>query len=764
LSSLYSWLARAASRYRWWFLGSWLVLLVVAGIGAGQIEHVLKVGGFSIAGTEFNTTSSILSRQLHLSSDKAALVVFHSPTLRVTDKTFFDAVQTASGNLQREPFVTKVETFYSTGIPDMVSPDNHTTYALVTLDGKEEDLEQAAPHLRDVVRSNAIEVYLIGQAAVFFDTQKASTEDLVRVERFTFPLVFVLLVLVFGSLVAAGVPLVLGAACVIVSLALLAVLGRFTDISIFALNVASMIGLGLSIDFSLIMASRFREELARVSPDKALDNTLQTAGRSITFSGLTLMLTMAVLTLFPVMMIRSIALSIAIVAGVAILGGLLLLPALLVVVGPHLDRLSLRRFLPWPRGSRSGVWARWARRVMRRPWTSAALALVVLGVMALPALRLQRIGVGVQVLPESSESRFAWELMARQFGPGETGPIFVLVQATRAGGVWDPKLLEGVYQLHTFLTADPRVVRVQSLASMVPNPTPEWMRSLSQATIQTNSDRKRIAERLANLDGDNSTTVLVVYPRKTETDPETRQLMLDLRGHATEWAPGLVGSRVLIGGAPAQHYDFDKLVYDEVPLLLGLSLLVTFLILMLFFHSLVLPLKAILLNLISLAASYGLLVLVFQFGIGDTLLGFHSLGALLSYTPVLLFSILFGLSTDYEVFLLTRVREYVRQGYSNEESVALGLDHTAGIITAAGLIMIAVFGSFAFTQVLAIKELGFGLAVAVLLDTTLVRLVLVPATMKLMGHSNWWMPRVLDRLVPEIDESEPALLPSGGPA
>jgi RND superfamily putative drug exporter len=264
---------------------------------------------------------------------------------------------------------------------------------------------------------------------------------------------------------------------------------------------------------------------------------------------------------------------------------------------------------------------------------------------------------------------------------------------------------------------------------------------------------------------------LIVYPRKTETDPQTRALMLDLRAHATEWAPGLAGTRVLVGGAPAQHYDFDKLVYDEFPVLLGLSLLVTFVILMLFFHSLVLPLKAILLNLISLAASYGLLVLVFQFGVGDFLLGFHSLGALLSYTPVLLFSILFGLSTDYEVFLLTRVREYVRQGYSNEESVALGLDHTAGIITAAGLIMIAVFGSFALTQVLVIKELGFGLAVAVLLDTTLVRLILVPATMRLMGNWNWWMPRVLDRLVPEFEEgdvqpplaSQAAAVSGGGP-
>src|SRR5262249_52991431 len=192
----------------------------------------------------------------------------------------------------------------------------------------------------------------------------------------------------------------------------------------------------------------------------------------------------------------------------------------------------------------------------------------------------------------------------------------------------------------------------------------------------------------------------------------------------------------LVGGNTAQHYDFDKVVYDGFPLLLGLSLLVTFVILMLFFHSVVLPIKAIALNIVSILASYGILVLIFQEGYGDSLLGFTSLGALLSYTPVLLFSILFGLSTDYEVFLLTRVREYFRQGYSNEDSVALGLEHTAGIITAAGLIMIAVFGSFAFTNVLVIKELGFGLAVAILIDTTLVRMGVGPASLKRVGNLN----------------------------
>jgi putative drug exporter of the RND superfamily len=391
---------------------------------------------------------------------------------------------------------------------------------------------------------------------------------------------------------------------------------------------------------------------------------------------------------------------------------------------------------------------------MRRPWLSLGLGLLILGLLALPVLRLERTGVTIEALPRSAESRIAFELVQRQFGVGEPTPLFVVIESGQQGGIWRSEVLEGIYALHTRLDEDPRVADVQSLVSLIPNPSVEWMRTLSPATIETNSDRKRIAERLVNINGSNTTTVLIVYPTNSDTDKDTIALMQDLRDHAQEWAPGLAGVRVLVGGSAAQHYDFDRVVYDQFPLLLGLSLLMTFVILMLFFHSLVLPFKAILLNLIGIVASYGILVIIFQYGIGDSLIGLTSIGAILSYTPVLLFSILFGLSTDYEVFLLTRVREYYNQGYSNEESVALGLERTAGIITAAGVIMIAVFGSFALTNVLVIKEIGFGLAVAVLLDITIVRLILVPASMKLMGDKNWWMPAALDRVIPEIDEGE----------
>ena len=753
MTRFYSWLARNSYRHRWPILAGWLVILILAGVGASQAEHAFKVGGFSLPGTEFHEASTVLSRDLDLSSDKAALAIFHSDELFVTDPAFHASVEQALANLNEEAVVTKTESFYDTGLPQMVSDDNRTTFAWVTLEGDENLLEEESPHLREIVRADNIDAYLIGQAAVNFDVEQASAEDLVRVEQFTFPIVFLLLILVFGSLVAAGVPLVLGIVSVVSSLAVLFILAQIGDISIFALNTATMIGLGLAIDFSLILVSRFREELRDRPVDEAIEVMLQTAGRSITFSGVTLMMTMAVLTLFPVMVIRSIALSITVVAAVAVIAALGLLPAVMAVLGTRIERGNVRRFLPFSSPGESHFWERWSRRVMGRPWASLIAAVLVLGTMALPALWLERSGVTVDVLPESAESREAFELVERQFGPGYAAPLFVVVETANEGALWQPEIMTGVFDLHQELEADPRVVEVQSLASLIPNPSASWMQSLSPVTIGANPDRERIARRIANLDGDNTTTTLIVYPRNGETDPETVDLMLELRDRADGVVAGVPQARALVGGAAAQHYDFDRVVYDQFPILLALSLLVTFVILMLFFHSLILPIKAIILNLIGLVASYGILVLVFQFGVGDALLGFDSLGAVLSYTPVLLFSIVFGLSTDYEVFVLSRVKEYYREGYSNEEAVARGIDRTAGVITAAGLIMIAVFGSFALTEVLVIKEIGFALAVAVLLDMTLVRLVLVPASMKLMEDWNWWMPRSLGRFIPEIEES-----------
>ena len=323
------------------------MILVVAAIGASRLEQQLKVGGFSLPGTEFHTAGEILADDLRISSDRSAVVVYTSPTLRVTDKEYADAVDASLARLAKLDSVTKVESFYDPGLPPFVSTNNHTTYALVTLQGSENDLQSATPEMREVAQAPPLETHLVGNAAVNFDVQEASAEDLVKVERFTFPLVAILLVLVFGSVVAASVPLLLGAVSVALALAFVYLLALVSDVSIFALNIGTMIGLGLAIDFSLIMVSRFREELRHAPLESALDRTLQTAGRSITYSGITLALTMTVLALFPVMVIRSVAVAIAVVAAVSVLTGLLLLPVVLVLLHRHLERWNLRARLPF---------------------------------------------------------------------------------------------------------------------------------------------------------------------------------------------------------------------------------------------------------------------------------------------------------------------------------------------------------------------------------------------------------------------------------
>jgi RND superfamily putative drug exporter len=751
VSRFYSALARLAVRRTKTLVVIWICVLAAAAVGASRVEKQLQVGGFSLPGTEFNTTANLLASELQISSDKSAVVVYSSPTLRVTDKTFADAVESSLARLGKLPYVTKIQSFYNPGLPFLVSKDNHTTYAIVTMKGSENFLEQKTTTLRSLANAPPLITHLVGQSAVNYDVQKASAKDLVSVERITLPLVAILLILVFGSVVAASVPLVMGLVTVFTALAFVYLLALASNVSIFALNIGSMIGLGLAIDFSLIMVSRFRDELRAAPLEDALDRTLQTAGRSITFSGITLGLTMAVLSLFPVMVIRSVAIAIAIVAATAIVTGLLLLPVVLVLLHRQLDRWNLRARFAFLQGSGTG-WKTAVARVMRSPWVSIGVATVILALLAAPAAWVKVRGVTVDVLPASTQSRQAVDLVRRDFGQGELSPIFVVVQAPTDGGIWTPTVLNGILALHERMKHDPRVDHVQSLASIVPNPSPVWIEGLSPATILTSPDRTRIAKEVATLHGDQRTTVIIVYSKAGPTAHSTQSLMLDLRRHAKQWAPGLAGMNVLVGGEPAEHYDFIKVVYSEFPILLLLSLLVTFVVLMLFFHSLILPLLAILLNFVSLIVSIGLLVLVFQWGIGDTVLSFHSLGALEAYTPVLLFSVLFGLSTDYQVFLLTRIREQVRLGKSNDEAIATGLEQTAGTITAAALIMMVVFGSFAFTGVLVIKEIGFALAVAVAVDATLVRVVLVPASMKLLGKWNWWMPSFLDRVVPEIDE------------
>jgi uncharacterized membrane protein YdfJ with MMPL/SSD domain len=727
-----------------------IATLLIVGALTSQVQRLVKVGGYSLPGTEFHLSSEILKQKLGIAADKTAVVVYDSGRYRVYDKVFHDAVIASLDRLLAHPLVDRYETFYETGVPDFVSPDNRTLFAILHLTGSEEAIEYATPELREAARSDVLEVAVTGILAGNYDIEQATAQDLAAVEVFTIPAVLIILMVFLRSILLGFIPLLVGVVSILLTLGLVAAIALGSDVSIFAINISTMIGLGLAIDFSLIAMDRFRSELAQRPHREALCRTLDTAGRSILLSGMTLFMTMIVWALFPVMIIRSIAFAISLSAFIAVFTALFLMPVVLAYLGPRLERKYRRR--PPAASHEGNLWGRLAYRVMRSPWASLILALGILLALASPLLDMERRGVNLEVLPEDVESRHAGDILAEKFGRGYLAPIMIVIE-TANGGVWDQEVMEGLYRLHTTIERQPQVQGVRSLISMIPNHSLDWAVSLSQRTVTINKDYYRLAKRFVDVDADNSATVLYVFPDENEVHPSTVALLEHLRANVRDWAPTLAGVNLYVGGAPAMQYDFIEVVDDEIPLFFALTLFANFLTLVVIFKSILIPIKAVLTNLLTLAASFGILVLVFQHGVGADLFGAEVFGSITFYTPVVGFAILYGLSTDYEVFLISRVREKYAAGLSHDDSVAVGVQESARVITAAGIIMVIVFGSFAATQVLVTKELGLVLAIAILIDMTLVRLVLVPASMKLMGRLNWWIPVPLDRLLPDIRES-----------
>jgi RND superfamily putative drug exporter len=471
------------------------------------------------------------------------------------------------------------------------------------------------------------------------------------------------------------------------------------------------------------------------------------------------------------------------VAGLAVVGAVTLLPALMCMFGRQVNAFNLipgRKAGAQPQVG-TGRWHAWSLLVMKYPWLFLFLAMALLLAMSWPAREMNAIGAGgTQGVGEEAESRKGFNLLSTAFPIGEVAPISVLIRTEKTDGALDPVIREGVWKLTKDLEADTdRVARVESVANLNPNLTLEQFKAVTLDQLAGSDPRQRaLIAQYVNIDRTKDTYHISVIARFGEVSPETTDLVKDIRTKLVPSIRELRNTEVLVTGQSALTLDYRDELFGQFPKLVGLVLLVTYFVLLLFFHSLILPLKAILMNLIGISASYGFLVMVFEWGILDDLMGFEHLGRLTMFPPVILFSILFGLSTDYEVFLLSRVKEiYERDKHKldqeyerrfgkdfphdaaynhkldefNEHSVAEGLERTAGIITAAGLIMIVVFGAFAMGQVLVVKELGVGLAMAVLLDSTIIRVILVPVSMKLLGHLNWWMPKALD-WIPEIKE------------
>ena len=735
-------LGRFIVRRAWWVVGAWAILLLAALPLAPQVPGALRAGGFILDDLESARAKSLLERELTV-PPSGLVIVFSSPTLEAGTPAFESAAAAAVRDIPTAPHVARVVTHLLS--QRQVSADRHTAYDIVFLDLPPDDSPMALPILRERLReAPGLTVELAGGPAFYGDVQTVSEADLQRSELISLPLAAIALVVVFGSVVAAGVTLVVGGSAVIVGLAAIFLVASVMPMSIFVLNLATLLGLGLGVDYSLLMTSRFREEMARRSGsatqvEDAIRVTVATAGRAVFFSAVTVLLGLLGLILFEFMILRSVGIAGAIVVGATGAAALTLLPAVLTILGTRVDRLAVRKVTVTP--DPDGPWSRLARRVMRHPVAVLIPTLAFLLLLGSPFLHVRFNAPDATILPATVPSRVAFDRLQREFGEGEFAPLAIAVRTI--GPATTPKNLAALYDYSRRLTADPRVSRVDSLVDVDPRLTLDQYRLLYG---DPNGPRDRyVATTLAATTRDDLTAFTIYTPYGPNRD-EGRALVAALRDPSGELAPP-PGVTVLVGGGAADVTDVVNQVAADFPRTALFIVVSTYLVLFVLLRSVILPAKALVMNTLSIVASFGALVWIFQDGNLSSALGFQPLGFVETTQPVILFCVLFGLSMDYEVFLLSRMKEVWDRTGDNTEAVARGLERSGRIVTSAALIVVVVAGSFAFADIVLIKALGIGMAIAIALDATVVRALLVPATMRLLGSWNWWMPMWLGRIV-----------------
>src|SRR3990170_947730 len=607
----------------------------------------------------------------------------------------------------------------------------------------------------DPTSTPGMRVDVTGKAAMWADFNRVNKESMLKGELMAWPAVMIVLILAFGSLVAMGLPLLLAMLGLATTFGLLYWLGHVVPLSIWVMNFAMMVGIGVGVDYALFIVTRFRQELRRgATVPEAVTDAVETSGKAIFFSGVIVILALTAVLLAPVVVFQSMALGMIVVVAVVLAASLTLLPALLTLIGPRIDRwrvpLPERFRIDAAASGESGFWHRWATIVMARPGLFALLSIAILLALALPALNMKVAMPGMDVLPKDTTARRGFETLEREFGPGSVAPINVVVERS-SGTVFERDFLAELSAFSDSLKADAEISQVESIVDVRPDLTVADYVALYDGTAsQVGEDVGAMREALVNTDDRSNVTLLRVYPKHSAETDEAKGLVKRIRSDYADALDNPTSAEVLVGGVPAENQDMTGALVGRVPLAILGVLVITYVCLVLVLRSLLLPAKAIVLNLLSVFANYGILVVIFQYGFGENILAFDSQGFVNAWSPLLWFALLFGLSMDYEMFLLSAVKERYEETGDNEGSVAWALERTARPISSAAIAIVAVFGSFALAGTLPPKEMGTGMAIAIALDATLIRLVLVPAAMRLMGRANWWLPRSLDRLLPLV--------------
>jgi putative drug exporter of the RND superfamily len=837
--NLFARLGPLAYRYRWPILSFWAVVLVTAALFAPKLGSQLKGGGFDGSGGDSEQVQDLMIEEFGLSRANL-VIVFESDNVSARSEEYQRAEDEAIEPLRHIEEIHSVSTYAETKDQRFMSEDGNKTYALVGFNVTVAETQSLVDEVRRKVRSDELTTYVTGPSAVYLDITNASAEDIRRAEKYAFPLALVILVIAFGTLVAAGIPILIGGVGVLTALAALYFLAGVYDMSVYVLSIATMLGLGLGIDYALLAVSRFREELENYPIADAVSRTVATAGRSIFFSGLAVLIGLSGLLFFPFMFIRSIGVAGVVVVFVTVCAALTLLPAVLAVLGHKVNALAVRRNRG-PVGM--GFWRRSAEAVMQHPVLVILIVGAVLSALLYPVTHM-KIGIPeASVLPDEYESRAGDDILKHGFDYAGLSPMQIV--ATVWKGPLSAEGLEDIKQLGESVRETDGVKSVESIYTIGETAARQYAEEVSKARKEAEAEarertdalveerynqleqaqiQKGVEEQTSELEADQGTLPPGAEEKiRSQVESEVRsrleesgareeirsEVESELQQRVEEQVPNLPegisadgeitaegvanylklpdareseelqtakddlvagdftllrsvteaspyagaaretvgdvrsveppeGVSFLVGGLSAGQKDFISSVYSKAPYAAAFVLGVTYLVLLYTFRSVVIPLKAVAMNILSLTASFGALVFVFQDGNLSNALNFAPLGFVDATLPILIFCTIFGVSMDYEVFLLSRIREAYENGDSNTASVAKGLASTAGIITSAAAIIIIVTGAFAFSSVIITKAVGLGLAVAVFVDATIIRVLLVPATMRVLGDWNWW--------------------------
>lgn len=730
VGAVFEWWGKTVTRLRWWVIGVWVVIAACGGVAYLGMSGDLSGPDYGVPGSESAAVRSSLANFPSLGTEQD-VVVFHSEQLTVDDERFRQTVDRTIHELREYDGIAGVLGPFDFGAQKQISTDRRSAFAAVSLGGMPKENAATAREVQSALeRSTPSEMSaaMTGTSPLTNDLVEVEKADALRAETLGIPVALVVLVLVLGALLAGVIPLVVAGVGLLAAFGLIAAISGGTSVDALLLAVVTMIGTGIGIDYSLFIVSRFREELERNGAHDRMDNraiaasmatALHTTGRTIAASGLIVVIAMSSLLLVNSPVFRQMALGVSAAVVAVLITSLTLLPALLAVLGPALDR---GRLPIWLRGlqmndvARQTWWSRWVRAVMRRPGMFGAGGVLVLLVLASPVASMQYgINMGTSALGSAASGEAA-EILHRDFSPGHVAPILAIDTAAK-------------------------------------EPTSSTVAQLMKAN-------SRILDVLPpQRSGDYELTIAI--PAVPVDSREAFTLVDDLRAASARIVTPAGDPRIIIGGTTAEFVDLSDEATSKFPLVVALVLLLSVLFLGVTLRSIVIPLKAVAMNLLATGAAIGVTVAVFQWGWGSSVLGFTETGFLQVYLPITVFVILFGLSMDYEVFLIGRMKEAWEANAAlgppsirNTEAVAEGVEHTARPITAAAAIMVIVFGSFVTADVLELQQFGVALSVAIALDAVVVRMILVPAFMKLFGRWNWW-PGTTTAKTPREPEPEP---------